>query len=589
MHAQTGRLNYQWAFRLVHYFGCHQITQAVISPGSRSSPLALACEQHPAITTWIAIDERSAAFFAMGLAQRTQQPVLLIATSGTAVANWLPAVVEANHSHTPLLLLSADRPDELQNCGANQTINQQNLFGAQVRTFIQLKHPSQQVLHSDYLAHIVAQACHDSLSPNPGPVHLNIPFREPLLPQAADKKTLQAQITQLGKDIIKIQTSPVCIKTDFVPPEPEPAIMRAIQTLLDKPRGLIVCGRLSAAERKKFQAALLRLAATLNCPVLLDPLSGLRLNAQHDPLLLMNYDTFLLDQAALNKSSPQWIIHFGQFPLSKKLQHYLQQQNCQRVLINPYGDCPDPLHTRKILCPVLPAQFCQLILPFLYQRTDRYWLELWLHAEQQAEKRIIQSLQATQLFEGLVIHELLQAIPDQALMFSGNSLAIRDFDTFICHHNALKTLPLYANRGASGIDGNISTFAGLLATHPTRFGVAVLGDLSFYHDMNGLLLLKQLCQQGCNGAIILLNNHGGGIFQYLPPRQLDTFEKLWQTDTGLAFRHCAALYQLDYLRISSRSELTQLSTALGQKGFTLIEVMIDPQISVQCHRQMRNK
>ncbi len=584
MNEQTGTLNYQWAFSLIHYCSRHNISQAVISPGSRSTPLALACEKHPAIKTWIDIDERSAGFFALGLSQAGQHPVLLICTSGTAVANWLPAVIEASYSYTPLLLLSADRPDELQNCGANQTINQAFLFGSNVREFILLEHPQQKYLDSGYLKQTIDSAYNKSLAAKPGPVHINIPLREPLLPQAANTEQLNNIIEQISRDIL---TSDQPVHPDTSEPQPlKQTRLQAILTLLNNPPGLIICGRLTPEEQDNLQSVLPSLAEKLNCPVLIDPLSGLRLTANHSPLLLMNYDTFL-DKAVFNGQSPQWIIHLGQFPLSKKLQQYLKQQNCQRIIVSSYGDCLDPLHTHKQVVNTLPKAFCQTLLPLVTRNPDSHWLSQWLDAEQQAENRIKQSLNTDQLFEGHVINTLLEAVPEQSLIFSGNSMAIRDFDTFINHTNiGDKSLKLYANRGASGIDGNISTFAGLLAAQPEHYGVAVLGDLSFFHDMNGLLMLRQLQKQGYNGTVILLNNHGGGIFNYLPPRQLNEFEKLWQTDTALEFRHCADLYQLKYIRITQVSELEQLTEVFRQNGFTLVEVIIDAQTSVKCHRQI---
>jgi len=584
LNEQTGTLNYQWAFSLIHYCSRHNISQAVISPGSRSTPLALACEKHPAIKTWIDIDERSAGFFALGLSQAGQHPVLLICTSGTAVANWLPAVIEASYSYTPLLLLSADRPDELQNCGANQTINQAFLFGSNVREFILLEHPQQKYLDSGYLKQTIDSAYNKSLAAKPGPVHINIPLREPLLPQAANTEQLNNIIEQISRDIL---TSDQPVHPDTSEPQPlKQTRLQAILTLLNNPPGLIICGRLTPEEQDNLQSVLPSLAEKLNCPVLIDPLSGLRLTANHSPLLLMNYDTFL-DKAVFNGQSPQWIIHLGQFPLSKKLQQYLKQQNCQRIIVSSYGDCLDPLHTHKQVVNTLPKAFCQTLLPLVTRNPDSHWLSQWLDAEQQAENRIKQSLNTDQLFEGHVINTLLEAVPEQSLIFSGNSMAIRDFDTFINHTNiGDKSLKLYANRGASGIDGNISTFAGLLAAQPEHYGVAVLGDLSFFHDMNGLLMLRQLQKQGYNGTVILLNNHGGGIFNYLPPRQLNEFEKLWQTDTALEFRHCADLYQLKYIRITQVSELEQLTEVFRQNGFTLVEVIIDAQTSVKCHRQI---
>ena len=588
MKQQTGTLNYQWAFSLIHYFSLQGIDQAVISPGSRSTPLALACEKHPAITARVDIDERSAGFFALGLSQSSQHPVLLICTSGTAVANWLPAVIEAAYSYTPLILLSADRPDELQHCGANQTIDQQFLFGSHVREFIQLEHPEQKLLQSTYLKKTVAHACTKSRHAKPGPVHINIPLREPLLPRRFTAADLNHFIDRIGQDILSDNTRTIHSVVDSG--QLPQARLPQIQAILEKPHGLIICGRLSLNEQSELHTKLQQLAEKLNCPVLIDPLSGLRLTGSDSKHLLVNYDTFL-DRSDLTNMTPDWIIHFGQFPLSKKLLQYLQLSNCTRIMISSYGDTHDPLHHEpmqknrlKINC--LPLTFCQTVIPLIKPVSRFDWLAQWQKAEQQAQIRITQALNNTELFEGHIIDSLLKQVPEQSLIFSGNSMAIRDFDTFIdMLHNSTKQLSLFANRGASGIDGNISTFAGLLAANLKRYAVAVLGDLSFFHDMNGLLMIKQLQEQGYNGTIILINNNGGGIFNYLPPGQLNEFEKLWQTDTKLEFKHSAALYKLNYFQINSKAELDkQLAQTFSLQGFSLIEVIIDPQTSVKCHK-----
>jgi len=582
---RIGTLNYQWAFSLIHYFSLQGVSQAVISPGSRSTPLALACEKHPQIEARIAIDERSGGFFALGMAQADLQPVILICTSGSAVANWLPAVVEASYSYTSLILLSADRPCELHNCGANQTIDQTFIFSPYVREFIQLEHPDTNLLNSPYLKQTAAHAYKTSSQSRPGPVHINIPLREPLLPRRFTSDELNNFIDHMTRDILHSSCRKIHCVPD--PQQPDPAALKQIQKTLNKPGGLIICGRLTIIEQAGLQALLEQLAHTLNCPVLVDPLSGLRLNTLKNTDFIVNYDTFL-DQAEYSQLAPEWIIHFGQFPLSKKLLQYLEQFNCPRILISSYGDCYDPLHKKKIILYTLPATFCWSILPLLNQQMEILWLSQWQTAEKQAQQRIQQALSGSDLFEGHIINALLKHIPDQSLVFSGNSMTIRDFDTFINQQNsALKSLSLFANRGASGIDGNLSTFAGLMSARPGQYTLAVVGDVTFYHDMNGLLLVRDLQAQAYSGAIIIINNGGGGIFNYLPPAQLNTFDKLWKTDTGLNFKYSAQLYNLNYYKITHLKELDeQLAAIFVQSGISIIEIIINPQTSVKCHKQI---
>ena len=586
----TTTLNYQWAFSLIHYFSLYGVTHAVISPGSRSTPLALACEQHPNINTWIQIDERSAGFFALGLAQQKHQPVILICTSGSALANWFPAVVEANHSYTPLLLLSADRPTELQNCGANQTIDQQFLFGSHVRDFIALKHADNKLLNSPYLQHISRQAFQYAISPKPGAVHINIPFREPLLPSSQNSQTLNKTIQHLSQKIMdksisidpnKLLSPPICTSP-----------LQSAVDILNSGHGFIICGLLNQQEQEGFKQAVLLLAATLNCPILIDPLSKQRFRSSYAPFTY-NYDHFLrqilTDKALIDP--PKWIIRFGQFPVSKALLNYLNSLESPTLLISSYGDSLDPIHKAQQIFHTLPKKFCTDILKYSIKSGSQAWLEQWQTLEQVSEQSIQQSLNtaATHLFEGHIIHHLLKNIPDNSIIFSGNSMAIRDFDTFITQDSAKeKQLNFFANRGTSGIDGNISTFLGLLA-HQKHYGVALLGDLTFYHDMNGLLIAKSLAASGYNATIIVVNNNGGGIFNYLPQQALNEFDKLWKTEINLDFQHTAQLYGLAYTKIDTKKQLEScLSNVFEQSGIQIIEVIIDQQMSVECHQHIYN-
>lgn len=585
-----GAINYQWAFSLIHYFALQGVTQAVISPGSRSTPLALACEKHPDLNTWIQIDERSAGFFALGLAQQEQKPVLLICTSGSAVTNWFPAVAEANHSYTPLLLLSADRPAELQNCGANQTIEQSFIFGSHVREFIALEHADETLFKSNYLKRVATQAYGKTLNQKPGPVHLNIPFREPLLPRRFTAAELNQFIHRLGQQTIKSAT-PI-IQSHFSRASLSEARCDLLTETLNSGNGLIVCGRLTYHEMQDFKESLILLAERFNCPVLIDPLSNFRLLAPSDIHFIHNYDHFLKNYHNDNKFTPSWIIQFGQFPVSKNLLLYLAHLESHTILVSSYGDTLDPIHKANTLLNTSPDRLCRQLLESSIKPNTEQWLNDWLALEQNSEAKIQNSVKACDaFFEGHVILSLIEQIPDNSLIFSGNSMAIRDFDTFIMRSRThKKNLSLHCNRGTSGIDGNISTFLGLLANRTStkkNYAVAVLGDLSFYHDMNGLLMAKQLSKLGYNASIIIINNNGGGIFNYLPQSQLDDFDKLWKTETHLDFQHSAKLYGLDYHRIESLSELNiKLPDVLSHAGIQIVEIIIDQETSVECHRKI---
>lgn len=597
-----GDINYQWAFKLIHFFAMQGVCYAVISPGSRSTPLALACEQHAKLTTFVQIDERSAAFFALGLAQKKHQPVILICTSGSAVANWLPAVVEANHSYTPLLLLSADRPTELHHCGANQTIDQGFIFGSHVRDFIALEHADETCLKSDYLKNISIRAYNRSLCKNPGPVHINIPFREPILPYCESKQKLNKHIQQLSQQIIANNRHWSAMERD------SEISYRASMTkeqinllikLLAKGEGIIVCGRLNQYEQEGFSQVITLLADKLNCPVLIDPLSNLRFSTS-SKAFIYNYDFFLRkglrkglkqELKTLPYGEPEWIIRFGQFPVSKALFNYLNTLKSQTILVSSFGDTLDPIHKATMIVHSLPTEFSYALLDCSLTPCSNDWLSLWQQKEHKSQIMIEQSLDlATKdndFFEGHLIQLMLQYIPKNSLLFSGNSMAIRDFDTFLTYSSsANKSLQLFANRGTSGIDGNISTFFGLLAGQK-NYAVALLGDLTFYHDMNGLLIAKQLATLGYNAMIIVVNNNGGGIFNYLPQQQLDDFDKLWKTEINLDFQHAAELYGLAYSKVDCLKDLDQcLKQNFKKSGIQLVEIIIDQKISVKCHKQI---
>ncbi len=583
-----GTLNYQWAFALIHYFALQGVTQAVISPGSRSTPLALACEKHPQITTWIQIDERSAGFFALGIAQKKQQPVILICTSGSAVANWFPAVAEASHSYIPLLLLSADRPAELHNCGANQTTDQSFMFGSHVREFIALEHADETLLKSNYLKRITTQAYNKSLNQKPGPVHINIPLREPLLPRRFTADELNQFINRLSQQLMASAT-PVIQSSRSSASVSETRCDLMVETL-NSGKGLIIVGRLTFQESQGFKKVISRLVKKLHCPILIDTLSGLRFaspEAEVNSHFIYNYDHFL--QQPDKALQPDWIIQFGQFPVSKNLLQYLLQLNCHTFLVSSYGDILDPLQKANTILHTTPKILCRQLLNQPLRASPAGWLTQWQQYEQHSEQQILSvNGQCPQLFEGHVITAIIQNIKNDSLIFSGNSMAIRDFDTFIGRTAAKnKKLAFYCNRGLSGIDGNLSTFLGLLSQTDKKFGIALTGDLSFYHDMNGLQMAAQLNKQGYNALLIVVNNNGGGIFNYLPQQQLDDFDKLWNTPINLDFQHSARLYGLNYVRIETRQQLAdRLPDAMSQPGIQIVEIIINQQTSVECHRKI---
>ncbi len=536
------------------------VRHAVISPGSRSTPLTLACSVHPALRTWVQVDERSAAFFALGLAKADGEPALLVATSGSAAGHWLPAIIEASQGAVPLLLLSADRPPELQACGANQTVDQLKLYGGHVRAFHALPVAEGTVTARSRLQALAAQAADQSRWPVPGPVHLNVPFREPLLPSADPpmEPPAGAAVARVGYPRL----------------QPDSGQMERLARLMDGRPGLIVCG--AGHWGTDFPGAVTALAARLGAPLLADPLADLRCGSHDRSHVLCCYDAFLRRHAA--GRVPSWVLRFGALPVSKALQGYLRDCGAaMHAVVEPHGRWPDPLHQATELVHADAAAVCAELAVRLELPGPAEWWAAFAAEEQRAANLLAEP--TVNLWEGEVVPALVQRLPPDSLLFSGSSMPIRELDSFL--GSAPRALRVVANRGASGIDGNISTLLGLAAAGGRRGAtVGLLGDLACYHDMNGLLAAR-----GLRVTLVVLNNGGGAIFGYLPQARLAGFADYWLTPTGLDLGQVAALYGLAHHRVHRPEALgASLDAALAAPGPALVEVMLDRAASLARHQ-----
>lgn len=542
----------RWALTLVDGLAAAGVVHAVISPGSRSTPLALACNYHPAMSTWVVLDERSAAFFALGLAKADNRPAAVIGTSGSAPANWFPAVIEANYGAVPLILLSADRPPEMRECGANQTVDQARLFGGHVRFAFDFGVAEASLAALRHVAQRARQAVDISRWPLPGPVHLNVPLREPLVP------TMIPEIT--------FSHAGAAAYPRLTPPERE--IARLAGKLSGQP-GVIVCG--ATAYTNAFPAAVAALAAKLDCPLLADPLSNLRFGGHDRSRILTRYDAFLRNRNFADGHRPAWVLRFGALPVSKTLQHYLAAQDKARhVLVEPHGRWPDPLHLGTDLFHANAAALCKALVGQAMSAAPKAWM-----ADFAAQENRAAACGEPPPMEAEIVRALLKCMPADATLFSANSMSIRDLDSF--SGSAKKPLRILANRGASGIDGNVSTALGLAAAG--RKVVALLGDLACCHDSGGLLAAR-----GLNVTLVVLNNGGGGIFGYLPQAGLWSFERLWLTPAELDFECMAKLYGLAFQRLAQPQDFgAALKQALAEPGPKLIEVLVDREESLHRH------
>ncbi len=528
----TACLNYRWSHALVAGFVAAGLRQAVISPGARSTPLALALLRQPDLSCHIAVDERSAAFFALGLAKAGGLPCLLLATSGSAPAHWTPAVIEASQSNVPLLLLAADRPPELQQCGANQTINQQALFAGHIRAEHHLPVPEERLPFS-YCHRLAAQSVEESQWPQPGPVYLNQPFREPLVP---------------GDDC-QPPPPPAPVQFSRQPQPPQPEHLAQLAARLRAAPGWIVCGQLPKSTN--FPPAITALAEHLDCPILAEPLSGLRFGHHDLSNILVGYDQWLAEQGQGTVLQPAWILRFGGFPVGRALQGLLNDCPAPQILIDPLPGWRDPANRLSDLVRADPSLFCLALKAVGTASNHPGWLETWRQSDAQ-----VQPLPSA-------ISVIVDHLDDGDALFVSNSLAIRQLGLHSGKRG--KAIDIFANRGASGIDGNIATALGIAAVCGRV--TALLGDLATQHDLGSLALAS-----GQNATLITVNNGGGGIFEHLPQRQLPEFERGWKTPQALKLSHVAAAFGLVYREASTLAQLSkQLQASRAQGGTQLIE------------------
>lgn len=571
----TGSTNLLWSRHFVAALAGAGLAHAVISPGARSTPLTLALLRQPGVRCHVLVDERSAAFFALGLAKATELPVALVCTSGSAPAHWLPAVIEADAGRVPLLLLSADRPLEAHGWGANQTVPQFNLFNGFVR-FTHLLGTPEADFQPRQVHTLAARLLAQCRWPCPGPVHANLPFREPLLPPPAKLAALAP-----AEPVHSPEAAP-----PLVLPAPH-AVAQAAARLSGRP-GLVLAGGLApGAAGTGYPQAMAALARALACPVLAEALSGLRHGAPQPQQLLAHGEAILRDEDFAAAHRPDWILRFGDAPLSRTLQTWLArclEEGSELLLVESEGRWPDPQRGTSLLLRGEAAATATALAEALRAGAPADWLPAWQQAEARAAQRVQAALAAeeNELWEAAIVHDLLAALPAESRLFWGNSMAVRDGDAFT--GIAGKPLECHGNRGCSGIDGQLSTALGLAAagTAEGRPTAALLGDLAAHHDLNALAAARDL-----DCLLVVVNNGGGGIFEYLPPRSLppEEFEKGWLTPVPLVLAHGAAAYGVPQRRATSRTEFrAAVAEALLQGGPWLIEAVVDRAASVERHR-----
>jgi 2-succinyl-5-enolpyruvyl-6-hydroxy-3-cyclohexene-1-carboxylate synthase len=541
------------------------MTHACVSPGSRSTPLALALERDPRVQTSVHLDERSSAFFALGIAKVTRRPVGVACTSGTAAAEFFPAVVEAFQSRTPLVLLTADRPPRLRGTGANQTIDQTHLYGAYA-SYVELALPQEPVAGGT-MRSLVSNAFEEASAG--GPVHINVPFDEPLMPEGS----------VVGVDELTGRTEPASIAVD-APNDERVAAAETVARAIDRSNGVIVIGSLPDGP---LRLALL-LAEVLGWPVLAEPLSGCRVTgAAGGTTVLAAGQALAADKAWMGAHTPHTVIQFGATPITRASQNLVASAE-QRIVIDRHHLDPDPEGRATIRLREDPETFAAAIMALDAPpaAANGEWLAAWRGADAAARIALDSALDGgSDPFEPRIARDVAAELPAGATLFVGSSTPVRDLDLAMAPRPHVRVL---GNRGASGIDGFLSTVLGAASAAPETGSpvYALMGDLTFVHDIGGLLWVAR---RGHDAVIVVVDNGGGGIFGLLAQRDLPEHERLFTTPHGLDLEELCDAASAGYQRIEQADELVpSLQQAERMGGVVILHVPVDPARAVRRRR-----
>jgi 2-succinyl-5-enolpyruvyl-6-hydroxy-3-cyclohexene-1-carboxylate synthase len=548
------------------------LRHAVVSPGSRSTPLAVALWRQAEIEVSVIVDERSAAFFALGAAQATRAPVALLCTSGTAAANYHPAICEADESAVPLVVLTADRPPELRGIGAGQTIDQIKLYGESVRWFCEV---GTHEADDDGLLHYRSVACRALAAARgetrPGPVHLNLPWREPLAPlgiegavSATDPLALEGRSGRPLTAVTSIDLEPSAFLLDEMAGHIGDAIS-----------GVIVAGRQLDPELRE---PLAHLARASGFPILAEPTSQLRCGPHDRSYVVATYDLLLRDEHFARSVVPDLVLRFGEMPTSKPLRSWLSASGADQIVIDPYGGWNEPTNRAAAVLRADPTELAAGWATRL-EKEERPAPQRWLDAEHAARKALESALAGEEISEPALHHALGQGHRDGDLVYTASSMPIRDQETFLPPGETDVTF--LCNRGTNGIDGLVSS--GIGAAHASgKPTTIVAGDLGLLHDIGGLAALRDVSTPV---RIVVIDNDGGGIFGFLPQAETldgDEFEALLGTSRGVDAAKAAELFGLRYCRLK---RLAQLPDALVA-GTGLIEAKTDRGANIGLHRDL---
>lgn len=561
--------NYFWANLFVTQLHKLGVGHVCISPGSRNTPLTLAFAENKSIKKYVHIDERSAGFFALGLAKAQKKPVVVVTSSGTAVAELYPAIIEAFIQRVPLIICTADRPSFLRDTGANQTINQENIFSNHIRNFVDFGLPSTNEKKLKIFTKKILVGYDICTSKNRGPVHFNFPFKKPLEPNSFSDNIPYKIFDFIGNPQIVDQKSK---KTTLN--------IKIVAQIKEVKRPMILLGW--GDFNIKFYPELSAFTRKNNIPVLVDGSSEFRFFNGKNDNIITNQSAFINNLI----DDPDLIIQFGNAPTSQSMLKYFDETKAKKYLVNEFGDVKDPSKRKGELLKIPPIKFLEEISNSVEIKKKDTWSKNITDLDIECEKLKNKMIDNSDFgLESRITKEILDLIPPKSNLFVSNSLPIRDFDLFAS--KSKKGLKIFTNRGASGIDGIISTASGI-ASESKKKNFLVIGDLAFYHNISALATLDDLKIQL---TIILVNNNGGGIFKMLPiAEKSEKFDKYFNTPHNVDFKKVVKAFNGEYYLPKTWKSLKNcFQKSLHNTSFSVIEIKTDSQKSVDFRREYLSK
>ncbi|HEX2051093.1 MAG TPA: 2-succinyl-5-enolpyruvyl-6-hydroxy-3-cyclohexene-1-carboxylic-acid synthase [Actinomycetota bacterium] len=542
------------------------LRHAVVAPGSRSAPLALAVARDDRVRVHVVLDERSAAFLALGIGRATRRPAVVVSTSGTAAANFHPAVCEADAGRVPLLVVTADRPPELRAAGANQTMDQTHLYGRAVRAFAELLAERT----PDAPRHWRSRACHAwarALGPPAGPVHLDVALRDPLVPEPDE---LGWPYGVGGRPDGRPWTS-----FDAAPPRlPDAARDRITELIAAHERGVVVAGDAVLDDPGAPGA----LAAAAGYPLLAEPMSG----ARRGPDAVSTYDSVLRSDRFAAAHRPDVVVRLGRANVSKALARWIAASGAREVVVDAAGEWLDPGRSAAEIVAADPSSACRALAHAVGGARSSQWRDRWRAAERAARSAVDAVLDDDdEPSEPRTARDVAALAPHGSTLVVASSMPVRDLDAYMAPRAGLRVL---SSRGLSGIDGFVSTALGAACASDEPV-LALAGDLSLLHDQNGLTLADRA---GVDLVLVVLNNDGGGIFSFLPQARFsEHFETLFGTPHGIDLAHVAAVYGCRHVALARAGDLARaVDEARAAGGIQVIEVRTDRAVNVALHRRL---